>query len=856
METSQSSFTVDKYWQIFQRRWLTAITVFLAISTWGIVTISLRSNIYEAEGKLKFKKNRPNLVLNNVNSELEELVPIAESTDTTAKTEAEIIRSTSSIAKTIEELKLTDDRQNPLTIQEFRQKLNVSVVPSTEILKISYRDSEPSRAKEVVNTLIFNYLESDIAVNQDRTLEAKKFLEKQIPKVKQTLVETENAIEELKSKNQILSPQKEVSQLVSELGDVTKRITEAESEVANLTSQSKYLQKQLQMSPQQALKATKISQSQKIQKITARLTELESQLERSESDSNKENLLMNKLEQQIERQKQLLSQQIEQIAGSESSVDLPEFGKLQQELTVELIELESDITGLNNQIAYLSQIEQQLKQKATNFPEIEQQLTQLERQLGVSQKTYELLQKQLSLIEVAANQNVSNVSVISYGIVPNTPVSSRFRIIGYISALSLGLLAAVATVYFLESRDSSLKTVDDAKKLFGYNWLGIIPSYDRSKIKTLPESRDSLAAPLIVRDAPESSASESYRMLQSNLRFASDDRPIQSIVITSSVSGEGKSTVAANLAGTMAQVGHKVLLVDANLHDPTQKEIWGTYSDRGLSELLSDNLDHQLATEVVMKNLSVISAGKMPVSPGNLLDSYRMKDLLHYWSRIYDFVFIDTPALDRAADAPILGRMADGILLVVKPAQIDRSQVDFTKETLERSGQNILGIVFNGIDPKVDASNYCYNPQKEQNALPEAKSITESTGLWEFVSSISPKSSRLKLGSATSPRQLLEIPLDKLEDTIERLEQDLAGLTSFVKEQEDELFTKRQAVKKLQRKVNLASIKERLALEQELAQEQEIKLMLDKTLIGQKRNLARKKQTLRQYKEILQVKQP
>ena len=855
METLQSSFTVDKYWQIFQKRWLTAIAVFLAVSTWGIITISLRSDIYEAEGKLKLKKNNPNFVLDNANSELEELISIAESTDTTAKTEAEIIRSTPSIAKTIDELKLTDKRQNPLTIQEFRQKLNVSVVPSTEILEISYRDSDPLRAKEIVNALIFNYLESDIAANQDRTIEAKKFLEKQIPKVRQTLLETETAIEELKSTNQILSPQKEASQLVSDLGNVTKHITEAKSEIANLTSQSEYLQQQLQMTPQQALKASKISQSPKIQRITARLSELESRLEQNKNVDT-ENLPTDELKQQIEGQKQLLSQQIEQIAGSEFSGNLPEFGELQQKLTVELIELESDIAGLNKQIAYLSQVEQELKQKANNFPEIEQQLTQLERQLGVSQKTYELLQNQLNSIEVAANQNASNVRVISYGIVPNSPISSRFRAIGYISALSLGLLAAVATIYFLESRDSSLKTVDDAKKLFGYDWLGVIPSYDRSQLKALPESQDLLAAPLIVRDAPESSASESYRMLQSNLRFASDDRPIQSIVVTSSVSGEGKSTVAANLAGTMAQVGHKVLLVDANLHDPTQKEIWGTYSDRGLSELLADNLDHQLATEVVMKNLSIISAGKIPVSPGNLLDSYRMKDLLHYWSRIYDFVLIDTPALDRAADAPILGRMADGILLVVKPVQIDRSRVDFTKETLERSGQNILGIVFNGIDPKVDASHYCYHPQKEQNALPEAKSTTESTGLWEFVSSISPRSSRLKLSSATSPKQLLEIPLDKLEDTIERLENDLAGLTSLVKEQEDELFMKRQAVKKLQRKVNLASVRERSVLEQKLTQEQEIKQMLDKTLIGQKRNLARKKQILRQYKEILQVKQP
>jgi polysaccharide biosynthesis transport protein len=276
---------------------------------------------------------------------------------------------------------------------------------------------------------------------------------------------------------------------------------------------------------------------------------------------------------------------------------------------------------------------------------------------------------------------------------------------------------------------------------------------------------------------------------------------------------------------------------------------------------LADNLDSQLALEIVMKNLSVITSGTIPPSPGNLLDSFKMKDLMHYWSRIYDFIIIDSPSLDRAADAHILGRMADGMLLVVKPEAVNRFQANFAKETLTASGQNVLGIVFNNINPKVDAQGYYYRPLKEQNnILPQAQELApqnEEEEFWQTITSLASEDSKLKLNSAsiTNPQKLLETPVDRLEEIISYLQQDLTQLTALVKEQEDELFMKKQVVRKLQRKLNLASVNERIDLEQELAQERENKQMLDETLIGQRRNLARKRQILRQYQDILAIKQ-
>ena len=795
-----------------------------------------------------------------------------------------------------------------------------------------------------------------------------------------------------------MSSQQEVSQLLNSLENIENRIIDAKSQLSNINSQSQYIKEQLKIDPQQALNTTTISQSPIVQQTVNQLKELELQLQQNRFGKNHPSII--DLKQKIGKQKQLLAEQIKKITGSSFllSEDNPQLAQTKQELAVELIKLESSSVGLTQEIAYLTEIEENLREKAIAFPTIEQQLNQLERQLTVSQKTYELLENQLSILEVTANQNIDKIRVISNATVPDAPVSTRS--VGYILAIALGMLCAAVVVYFLEARDRSLRTVEKAKQLFGYNWLGIIPSFeptpgltnrleaarknDRERgsqsgsIRTTgcgihPVSRAEMGgrhqlrrkppqtspcqetspreassskqdltddtrrdagqfplpavwgnprrralpivrkrrksasdvaykrlgfpeatatpqdvypplrgarkcpprqsrrasqrdrdvdlkklepaiASLVVKEQPGSSVSESYRMLQSNLRFLNSERQTQTIVITSSISQEGKSTVAANLAGAMAQVGHQVLLVDADLHAPTQHLICNTYSDCGLSELLSEDLDPRLITEQVMKNLSVVSSGKIPLSPATLLDSIQMKDLMYYWARNYDFVIIDSPSLDTAADAPILGRMADGVLLVVKPDRINRAQANFAKEILQREGINVLGLVFNDINPKVDASGHYYHPlEDKRNALLNRQSASEPEELWDTVCRIAQESHELRLTSVTDAHQLLEAPIAQLEDTIDRLQKDLEKLTAFVTEQEDELFVKRQIVRKLQRKVNLAPIPERFSLEQELAEERENKQMLDRTIVGQRRNLARKKEILSQYKEMLAI---
>ena len=228
--------------------------------------------------------------------------------------------------------------------------------------------------------------------------------------------------------------------------------------------------------------------------------------------------------------------------------------------------------------------------------------------------------------------------------------------------------------------------------------------------------------------------------------------------------------------------------------------------------------------------------------------------LIDYWSESYDYVIFDTPSIDMTADAPIMGRIVDGVMLVVKPGSVDRAQASFTKEILDQSGLNMLGIVFNGVACQFDSRPYAAAIPESVNIQPLSKlpGTSDRGELWDTISTLAKESRKDRLASNLDESELRQAPLDKLEEMVFHLQHDLSNLTRLVKEQEDELSTHRQKVKKLQRQVNIADDSELLEIESQLNQEQERKRMLDETLVGQRRNLEKRREMLHQYQRVLE----
>jgi polysaccharide biosynthesis transport protein len=857
MNSSPASLGTDQYWQIIKRRWLPGSMVFLTVLTLGVIANTLKQSVYQADAKLKFKGNTVSSSLTEVSKAIGTLTPIV-AQGNPLDTEAEVLRSVPLIKKTINdpELQLKNSDGGKLSVDAFLANLKVGSIVSTDILEVSYTSEDPEKAAKIVNILIKNYLENNLVVNKAEAVSAKEFLEGQLPKVQDSLKKTETEIRQLKESSEFIAPDEDTKALIEGMRELQAEISKAQGEMANADSRANYIRNKLGLTAEQAVVLTTVSQAPEVRETIAKLQSAESDLAVAQARFTRNSPNVIELKEQVSSLKKLLETQTISIGGEAAKgiIDNIKTGEIQQQLTNELINLEASNFGLQKQIASLTEIEQARRSRIKRVPELEQKLRQLNRELDSFESTYKVLWQQLQTVRIAESQDPGNVRVISNAVVPTQPISSRA--VGYLASGSLALLAAAGVIYLLEVSDKSIKTIDEAKQLYGYAWLGTIPGTDKSKILSFPGSKQDAAIPkIVVRDHPSLPLSESYRMLQSNIKFLNSGRSVNSIVVTSSTAQEGKSTVAANLATSMAQIGNKVLLLDADLHHPMQHNIWNSHNDRGLSNVVAEQLDPRMVIEEVMPNLDLITSGTMIPSSATLLDSSRMRMLIDYWSESYDYVIIDTPALDLTADAPIMGRIVDGVLLVVKPGSADRAQATFTKEILDQSGLNMLGIVFNGVASQFDSRSYSLPLIPEQRSVQPLSKLpgnSDQGELWDTISILVKESKKNPLASNLNDAELREAPLDKLEEMVFHLQRDLSDLTRLVKEQEDELATQRHKVKKLQRQANIASENELLQIENQLNQEQERKSMLDETLVGQRRNLEKRREILHQYQQVLE----
>lgn len=203
---------------------------------------------------------------------------------------------------------------------------------------------------------------------------------------------------------------------------------------------------------------------------------------------------------------------------------------------------------------------------------------------------------------------------------------------------------------------------------------------------------------LIINSDPKSAISESIRTLRTNLQFSSVDKKIKTILVTSSVPGEGKSFVAANLACAFANSGSRVLLVDCDIRKGRQHRIFGDHNKKGLSNLLLDDVRlvyNEYINETAIKNLSVIYKGMTPPNPSELLNSDKNKQLISILAENFDIVIFDGAPVIGLPDSLIMSTLVDGVIIVTACKETSISMLEDTKRNLQNINANILGVVLN-----------------------------------------------------------------------------------------------------------------------------------------------------------------
>lgn len=322
---------------------------------------------------------------------------------------------------------------------------------------------------------------------------------------------------------------------------------------------------------------------------------------------------------------------------------------------------------------------------------------------------YSALADQLEQLRINEQLWVGSGSVVSRAAVDNEQVAPKPFWNGAL-ALIVGLMLGVGIAFVADYLDNTIKTAEDAERLYEAPVLGQIP---------LATFRPGEKRQLSVLENPGGRPAEAYRLLRNGLDFVNFERAVKTLLVTSAAPEEGKSTVAANLAAVLSLAGKKTVFIECDFRRPTASEFFDVVDQFGLSDVLTGNMDigYALQRQTRLENLWVLSSGSMPPNPSELLGSATMQQLIDGLAEWVDWVIVDTPPILAVADTSAAARWADGVLVVVAADSTTREMARRSREILRSVGARLVGIVVRGSkeDPAAHSSYYgYYSPQQAE----------------------------------------------------------------------------------------------------------------------------------------------
>lgn len=352
--------------------------------------------------------------------------------------------------------------------------------------------------------------------------------------------------------------------------------------------------------------------------------------------------------------------------------------------------------------------------------ETQQDIVRLEAQTGngatadeqvsleAAKSLYATLSEQLVQLQINEQLETGAGSILATAAPDPDPVSPK-PVRDGIVGLALGLVLGLGAAFVAENLDNTIKTPDEAEQLYGAPVLGQIAR---------PATGKDEGADLSVFQRPEGATAEAYRVLRNGLDFVNFEHDVKVVLVTSSVAQEGRSTVAINLAGVLAQAGKKTVLVECDFRRPAAGAFFGLRENVGLSDVLTGAFDaaYVLQRPEPHKNLWVLTAGRMPPNPSELLGSATMKRLFDQLAEWADWIIVDAPPVLSVADTSAVARWADGVLMVSAAGYTTREMAKASREMLAGVGARLIGIVIWGLkDRGGNGSSYrsFYTPDQK-----------------------------------------------------------------------------------------------------------------------------------------------
>jgi len=578
----------------------------------------------------------------------------------------------------------------------------------SDLIEISFRDRNPSRAQQVVDTLTQNFINENSRIKKEEARDAIAFIESQL-KIYQ---------KKLESSQQNFS----TSKIATEMRLNFNRRRLLQDRLSNL---QKIVPSQIRW-----------EQNPVTARLQTRLSDTESEIARLMVDAKEGNPKIIELKKQQQEIKNFLDSEKEKETVKESiSILNPSYLQSEQELKQLDMEME-DLLRRKKEIEGRGALD--------SSPVSEDELANLERSKTVDEDVYQVLLRQLESAYVSEHLQNSNKGrrfmVMESPRLPLEPYSpKRFRML--IMGIFGGLGAGLGLAFFIEQIDKSFKTIEDAKDILSMEYLGvvskIIPAENpvqnfRTKAKltmgnfmnryrifdhirlvaptTLKKiSALPIASEIITVHQPQTMIMEEFRVIKSNIENLLSGAGGAVVAVTSSLKNEGKTTTAANLAVTMAMGMKKTLLIDADLRRGRVHELFGIPQVPGLTDVVnkSRNLDQALIPSGV-DNLTVMSRGSFSHNTFDLIGSPRMKEIVAQLRGKFDIILFDTAPILSLPDTPLLCKLVDGVVMVVQAERTQNKDILNSQEVLAQSNAQLLGYILTNVQYYIPRSLYQY----------------------------------------------------------------------------------------------------------------------------------------------------
>ncbi len=363
---------------------------------------------------------------------------------------------------------------------------------------------------------------------------------------------------------------------------------------------------------------------------------------------------------------------------------------LKVEIQFALKQYYSQLEALNIKEKAARQVEQEWEEQALEIDRKQKEYEGLQRNLKRLQGLYDLIFNRLQEVDISAGIQMESVRILERAIAPGSPLKPRNLQSLFLAAL-IGLAIGLGLIFALEFMDDSLRYPEEVARSLGTPFLGLVPTAHWKQADD--------ASYWLGNVDPSSGFAEAYRNIRSAMLLNPSGKPFRTLTVISSVPKEGKTTTSANLATSFAQTGHRVLLVDADLHRGGVHRFFGLQAGRGLSEILTGRATlEQVVQHTAVEGLDLIGTGAFPDNPAELVLRREMKEFMAQAAEHYDLVILDAPPALAVSESTVIASQTDGTLLVVWGGRTSRKLVLAAVRQLLSRGANLMGCVLNNLD--------------------------------------------------------------------------------------------------------------------------------------------------------------